>query len=366
MRGTRRSLPATLVLLLGLAAAGLGARADVPTARLVSAPRLVLPGRIDSNNPLVWHHDGSRAVLTAFTSFGGEPMIDRGASLEGLSLDGPVVVENHPGDGVWLEAVVPDDAGVWYGYYHHERPATECGRPDRQLPRIGALRSADQGRTWTNLGVLLDAPPGSAACDSTGRFVLGGVGDVSAALDADRAYLYVFFSQYERDPAVQGVAVARYPWAARDAPQGAVAVWNDGAWLPSTAIPSDDDDAPPAWSTPIGSPLVRATKPFHDGQNAADVFWGPAVHWNTYLERWVMLLNRADNEQFGQNGIYVAFAATLDDPAAWSTPAKIRNGGGWYPQAVGLENGVGTDRIAGERARFFQTGVSTQYIEFRR
>ena len=84
-----------------------------------------------------------------------------------------------------MESIVTDDAGTWYGYYHHERPADECGRPDRQLPRIGAAKSSDQGRTWGDPGIVLDAPTTSAQCASTNRFVLGGVGDVSALLDAD-------------------------------------------------------------------------------------------------------------------------------------------------------------------------------------
>ena len=41
------------------------------------------------------------------------------------------------------------------------------------------------------------------------------------------------------------------------------------------------------------------------------MFWGPAIHWNTYLEQYVMLLNRAKDDQFGQEGIYVSFSPTL-------------------------------------------------------
>ena len=35
----------------------------VPTVRVVSAPKLTLPGRVDSNNPFVWHRDGAAFVL---------------------------------------------------------------------------------------------------------------------------------------------------------------------------------------------------------------------------------------------------------------------------------------------------------------
>jgi hypothetical protein len=96
------------------------------------------------------------------------------------------------------------------------------------------------------------------------------------------------------------------------------------------------------------------------------VFWGPSIHWNTYLEQYVMLLNRAKDEQFGQDGIYVAFAPTLADPGGWSAPIRVLSGGGWYPQVAGPEVGAGTDRLAGQRARLFLTGVSTHTLEFER
>ena len=170
--------------------------------------------------------------LFVISSWGGVPVRTSGAALESLRNDGPVLFTSHPGHGVWIESIIPADDGTWYAYYHHERSADLCGRPDRQLPRIGALRSADRGHTWDDLGIIIDAPPGTEACDSGNRFVLGGVGDVTAALDAESKDVYLYFSQYLRDPAAQGVAVARLAWADRDEPVGKVTIWNDGAWLP--------------------------------------------------------------------------------------------------------------------------------------
>ena len=141
-------------------------------------------------------------------------------------------------------------------------------------------------------------------------------------------------------------------------------IWNDGAWLPARR--TADDTGAFRWVYPAGTPLVRAVQPFHDGQAPADVFWGAAIHWNTYLQQYVMLMARAKDENFGQDGIYVSYSPTVADPRAWSAPVKIVNCGGWYPQVVGLEPGIGTDKIAGERARFFTTGSSTAFIEFRR
>ncbi len=158
--------------------------------------------------------------------------------------------------------------------------------------------------------------------------------------------------------------MARLAWADRDTPAGQVEIWNDDVWLPVTNVAADDEDA--RWEYPAGTPLVPPARPFHDGQPAADVFWGPAIHWNTHLEQYVMLLNRAKDEHYGQDGIYVSFAPGLDQPRAWSAPVKILTGGGWYPQVVGLEPGAGTDKVAGQRARFYLTGRSAHYIEFER
>jgi hypothetical protein len=345
--------PVGPILLALLAAATISAQSPrVPSARLIAAPRLELPAEIDSSNPAVWSLVDGINRLFVISSWGGVPVRSIGASLESLQNTGPVSFASHPGHGVWFEAIVPAEDGTWYGYYHHERPADLCGRPDRQLPRIGAMRSADHGLTWEDLGIVLDAPDGTEACQSSNRFVLGGVGDVTAMLDAESKDVYLYFSQYSRHPEEQGVAVARIAWADRDEPAGKAAVWRDGAWIPGAQL--------------SGTPLVRATQPFHDRSTTANVFWGPSIHWNTYLEQYVMLLNRAKDDQFGQDGIYVAFSSTLADPTQWSTPARIHSGGGWYPQVIGTESGTGSDRRAGRRARFFLTGRSDRFIEFER
>lgn len=131
---------------------------SIPSARLVSAARVAIPGEIDSSNPIVWDLvDGVRRMFVV-TSWGGVPVRSSGPNLEDLQHGSPVAFASHPGHGVWMESIVKDHAGVWYGYYHHERPADACGRPDRQLPRLGAARSSDQGQTWDDLGIVIDAP----------------------------------------------------------------------------------------------------------------------------------------------------------------------------------------------------------------
>jgi hypothetical protein len=233
-------------------------------------------------------------------------------------------------------------------------------------PRIGAARSEDGGTTWEDLGIILEAPPGSEACGTRNRYFVGGVGDVSVMLDRDARYLYVFFSQYSGQAAAQGVTVARMPWASRDRPKGRLDVWNAGVWLPSTKAVARGDDGrwTLTWSYPAGTALRPVARPWHDADNVVDAFWGASVHWNTRLSQYVMLLNRARDENWGQEGIYVAYATALDDPGAWSTPVRLLAGGSWYPQVLGIEPGSGTDKLAGARARFFMGGTSTYFIDF--
>lgn len=98
------------------------------------------------------------------------------------------------------------------------------------------------------------------------------------------------------------------------------------------------------WMT--AGPIFPAKDSWHDEDSVVDAFWGPSVHWNTYLQQYVMLLNHAKDDNFAQEGIYVSFAADIDDPRLWSPPVKILNGGGWYPQIIGQQDGLGTDKMA--------------------
>src|SRR5262245_30684833 len=88
----------------------------VPTAKLSSASRVVLPGDIDSSNPLVWDLVDGAPRLFVVTSWGGVPVQSSGPRLEQLQRGEPVTFDPHPGHGVWMEAIVPDNTGTWYGF----------------------------------------------------------------------------------------------------------------------------------------------------------------------------------------------------------------------------------------------------------
>ena len=258
----------------------------------------------------------------------------------------------------WFEAIIAHVDGTWYGYYHNEWPAEVC-QDARTIPRIGAARSRDFGATWEDLGVVLEAPPNSHDCASTNAYFMGGVGDFSVILDRDQQYLYFLFSQYVRRAESQGVSVARMGWADRDAPTGRMSVWlGRQLWLPARAIVAGDSVR---HVYPAGGPIYRARDDWHEGD--VDAFWGPSVHWNTHLGQYVMLLNRAQDPTWGQEGIYVAYASELSEPASWSTPERLLSAGRWYPQVIGSGLG-GTDKQAGEFARFFMGGRSEYIIQF--
>jgi hypothetical protein len=332
--------------LLGPVAAFAAPEPTPPKAALIPDVLAQFTGNVDSNTPVVWSLVDGRWSLVATTSVAGQPSRASGFGVTRLGPATPVMIDPWPGEGVWMESIVPAEDGSWYGYYHNERHVEGCG-DTKVAPRIGAARSIDNGRTWQDLGPLIEASPASFVCDTPNVYFVGGVGDLNAVLDTDGQYLYVYFSEYGRDVAQQGVAVARMAWADRDEPAGKLDFWSDGAWVPGAA------------PTPIFPTLL----PWHV-DSAVDAFWGPSIHWNSYLGQYVMVLNHARDEAFGQEGVYVSFNATLANPAGWSAPVKLLDGGAWYPEVIGTEPRVGTDRLAAEQARFYMGGKSSYMIRF--
>jgi hypothetical protein len=344
-----------------------------PVAALLRTPAISLTGEVDSNSPAVWELIDGAARFVVLTSAAGRPSRASGPSLRALSAPTLVEISPWPGEGVWMEAIVRGDDGTWYGFYHNERTAVSCGSTPLVTPRIGAARSHDFGATWTNLGILIEAPSTTYDCATFNKYFAGGVGDLSAMLDRDRRFVYLFFSQYGAAVANQGVAAARFLWADRDAPVGKTEIWSGGVWLPAgrvrrgTMAPllSGIDETRMRWALAGATPLFPTRDPWHGSDTVVDAFWGPSIHWNTHLERYVMLLNRSKDETFSQEGIYISFNPTLENPEGWSSPARILDGGTWYPQVMGIDQG-GTDSEAGQLARFFLHGRSDYLIRFDR
>lgn len=344
------------------------AQVGAPTAYLESAPPIRFANDTDSNSPAVWSLVSGRQYLYVFNSTAGYAMQSRGLSVDRLTSLAQIrwTGTAAPLGGAWFEAVLTDPASnSWYGYYHNEVQDIVCPGTGKVLPRIGAARSSDRGATWRNLGLVLEPPPGSEACSTNNHYFVGGMGDFSVMLDADSQYLYFFYTQYFDRDADVGVSVARMNWADRNSPTRRAQVWNGSAWLPggNQRVTQPNGSVATQFVFRPANPIMKAMDSWDEGSSRVEVLWGPSVHWNTYLQSYVMLLNMAGDNYWKQRGVYISYNAQLDDPRKWTPPQPLLLGGHWYPQVIGAEP-TGTDKLAGQTARFFMSGRSEHRIVF--
>jgi hypothetical protein len=321
-------------------------------------------GDSDSNSPAHWDGDTFYLLSSAVRSWriSGPDLFHINAA------PNPVTFDREINGGRWIESTWKSEDGILYGWYHNEpsRGASEPSGPEAKLPltapRIGAARSRDNGATWEDLGIILAAPAGSLRRDSHNSYFAGGNGDFSVIPDQERGYLYFLFSTYTGDLAEQGVSIARLRYADRDHPAGRVRKWRAGRW------------SEPGLGGRV-TPVFAAAGDWHGDH--PDAFWGPSIHWNSYLRQYVVLLNRAIDPDWTQEGIYIALCSELADPARWTLPQKLLDRqqivsdpvtpNGWYPQVIGLDRERReTDKLAGRTARLFIHGRSRWEIQFSR
>jgi hypothetical protein len=309
------------IAFFGLATLVWAQRAEVRPAEPIS-----FPGTSDSNSPVHWWN-GTFAVIQSVAL----PIISFGPGPLGPLKARAVALDSYEHTPMWIEASWTDEDGTIYAWYHHEMPI--CGGR-LSMPAIGALISADGGLTFRDLGIIIDS--GYAPdCNAQNGYFGGGHGDFSVLPDHNLQHFYFYFTNYSGPEPSQGIAVGRLAYADREPGLGG----RVSAILPAYVT----------WSRPN-----------------ADSFWGPSLHWNSAINRYVMLLNRACCEPgWPAEGIYVSFNYDLSAPYGWSQPDKIleRGDAGWYPQVVGLEPGM-SDKLAGSVARLFVGGDSRWEIVF--
>ncbi len=317
---------------------------SLPEVTLRPASKLQMPHAVDCNTPSHW--DGERFYVFNST---GHPYRSFGKSLFELGPFEAIKFDNTVNGGRWIEATWRADDGTLYGWYHHE-PAGLCPGTTLTAPKIGALRSTDNGATWKDLGIVMEARPNTLDCKAQNGYFAGGHGDFSVMLDEQQQQLYIFYGNYAGALEEQGVAVARMAWKDRDRPVGKVHKWYQDGFK----------------ELGLGGKLTPTFTAFTAWQREdCNAFWGPSVHWNDYLKQYVMLLNRSKAKGWVQEGIYVSFSRHLADPMSWSKPKKILDGGRWYPVVVGLGDDFrGTDKRAGRVARFFMGQDSEHEILF--
>lgn len=316
--------------------------ASAQHATLRPASPIRLAGAADSNNPV--YRPSGRFV--AFQSLGVPLYVEGAAQASALKARG-VMLNTFAHIPMWIESVWPDDDGTLYGWYHHEQWICKSGL---SAPVIGALISRDGGKTFEDLGIVLESGY-PADCSAKNGFFSSGHGDFTVLLDNSRQYFYFYFTNYSGPADSQGVALARMSFSARTRPAGQV--WKHYQ---------------NNWTEPGIKGRVTSILPAKASWTRADTdsFWGPSMHWNTHLQQFVMLLNRSCCESgWPQEGIYVSFNPDLAIPSNWSAPAKILSAdqAQWYPQVIGRPP-AGTDRLAGRIARFYMRGDSDYEIVF--
>ena len=338
---------------LRLAAAGvfvacLGCGLAAQEAIVRRVPEVSMPRAVDSNSPAFWRE----GRLFWFSSNGG-PYLNAGPDQFGPWEPKPTRMVNAVDQPHWIESVWSDDDNILWGWYHAE-PIGLVPGTTLTAPNIGAVTSTDDGAGLRDLGVVLASGDPIDPNAKNGYFA-GGHGDFSVIHDRSRQYFYFFFDNYAGAAATQGVCLARMAFEDRKNPAGKVWKYHNGAWREAG----------------VGgrvTPIFPVKKAWQSAD--PDALWGPSVHWNTYLNCYVMLLSHASGEPgWSQQGIYVSFCADLSKPETWTTPRKILDKEGFpgwyffYPQVMGLERG-GTDTRAGQIARLYVGGLSRWEIEF--
>lgn len=325
--------------------------AEVPLAWLRPAAFLQMPSEVDCNSPAHWSGDKLYLFNSLDFQTHGLPVRSNGRGFGRLRYSTAVSFDDQSvwNGRRWIEATYKSANGRLYGWYHNE-PAINC--KNLTAPRIGAAWSDDDGRTWHNLGIVLEAPPGTNNCSARNGYFAGGHGDFSVILDRSKKYFYFFFSNYAGAEWEQGVAVARLPFTDRDDPVGKLQKWAYGGWN----------------EPGLGGRVTPVFRTWRSWANQdPDSFWGPSVHWNTHLKSYVILLNRTQGGRgdWRQEGVYVTFNPLLANPGRWNAPQKILHGGSWYPQVLGMDTAKReTDKLAGQVARFFLHGASAWEIAF--
>ena len=273
----------------------------------------------------------------------------------------------------WMESVYREPrTGTLFGLYHlEEGPYVRCPAPDERpylsVPHIGLGRSADNGRTWENLGIIISDGSFEISCDLPVRFFAGGVGDPSMAVGPDSAHAYIAFTDYSGDDArTQGIQLARIALADLAQPLNSDGTskarrWHDGAWsgpgLQGTPGPRVGQSwAPTAigQATSILPPARSWLRPDGGG------YWGPSLSYNTHVGAFMLLLNKVSGARaFDADGNYLTFVPDVSSPVASPTiPIRLDslpNGPrpAWYVQALGAPAMRGTSAWTGQDARLF-------------
>ncbi|MBL8189178.1 MAG: hypothetical protein JNK38_14315 [Acidobacteria bacterium] len=328
-----------------------------PLFSLREAPQVRMPGvfippyiwGIDGNSPAERDANGNLILFNSL-SF---PWRSTGPDLFNLTPSQPITIRDRDEieGGLWMEGLYRDADGKLFGWMHNEFQ-TGCENMAIGAPRIRQMISDDEGKTWQDLGVIITAPDGFFNCETENIYFTGGTGDFSVLFDPATQYFYFYFTTYSPDFSQQGIGIARLRYEDRLQPVGKVKNWHEGEW---------NESAIGGKLSPIFPPAIS----WHKAN--LDAFWGPAIHYNAYLDQYVMLLNHALGAAWSTEGFYISFNPDIENPSGWSAPQRLPvepdSPLQAYPQIFGIEED-GTDKLARQVGRLFLQGASKHEIVF--
>jgi hypothetical protein len=225
--------------------------------------------------------------------------------------------------GSWLMAVFRVSGEELVAFYHAEDHWAAPNPDGIAWKSIAVTYSADNGVTWTPGEQIIT---GWQAKPETPQW--GGAGDQGVVWDAESERWVCFYQeQAESGGAKLHVAVSSDPLGSR------------GTWYKW-----DGKDFTVPGLGGKGAPLPS----FKNRQGA-----NPSLHWNTYLEQWIMVYGGWDG---------VTYIASSQDLIHWTpSQALVRSdqgGRAWYPTIIG-EDG---DAVAGQSARLYYADISADFV----
>jgi hypothetical protein len=276
--------------------------------------------------------------------------------------------ENYP-------STLPFDSATGIGYIDYRWPQGLTGpQSPAAVCRIGIMKSVNGGYSWEDKGIVLEdlQPRMILKPFNTSNTFAGGVGDPSAIASGD--YLYIFYGEYgypgvydstrydrKTEWSGQCISMARISLKDLDSPVGKVKRWDGNDF----AIPHNG----------IGKPVASLQIPMEEGGGAASspdggFHWGPSVSWNTYIEKWVMLMGHVTGSSWRGSKIFISFNPNKDlgegnNSQQWSKPELLLDKPGytiWYPslQPTKSEEDVAgkyTCLRLGQTARLFYKAI---------
>lgn len=219
--------------------------------------------------------------------------------------------------GSWLMSVHREQGDNLIGFYHAEDHWYPHTSNDIAWKSIGVTYSTDEGVTWGEGKQIITSPLAKPASPAW-----GGSGDCCVVWDPFKNRWMCYYQEHNIYMAVS------------EDPKGAPGTWKK--------YYNGDFTEPGLGGQQSKLPGLTP------GAN-------PSVHWNTYLERWVMVWHAWGTTaetmiSFSKDGI------TWDTPQSIITSKIAAGGKAWYPTIIGE-----TDVTAGQIARIYYADIEKNF-----